>query len=65
MGTILICVASCDFVANSIFSGQTDRSTKSHEANTKLATERATLNQAVGDQIAKVSLTVITSKVIL
>jgi len=37
-GSILVRVASCDFVDRPCFSGQTERSTKSHELNTKLVT---------------------------
>jgi len=35
---ILIRVGSCDFVDRTCYSGQTERSTKSHELNTKPAT---------------------------
>ena len=36
VGSILVRVGSCDFVDRPCFSGQTERSTKLHELNTKL-----------------------------
>jgi len=36
--SILVRVVSCDFVDRPCFSGQTERSTKPHELNTKLVT---------------------------
>jgi hypothetical protein len=38
VGSILVRVGSCDFVDRLCFSGQKERSTKSHELNTKLVT---------------------------
>jgi len=36
--SFLVRVGSCDFVDRACFSGQKERSTKSHELNTKLVT---------------------------
>jgi hypothetical protein len=47
------CVGSCDFVDRTCFSGQTDRSTKSHKLNTNQPNAQGVCNAQVDYTIYK------------